>query len=251
MDSGTALQTEANAWTGIIVALPAEAQCLGVTHIGSGNVRELSSQVRVVLSGLGATRAERAAEGLVKLGAKALVSFGIAGALGPALRPGDLLLPDAVLHGCSRYVADGGWRNRVLQMLEPDLWGAGGSLLHSDEPLQRVEEKRGARKRSSADAVDMESGAIARTAYRYAIPFLVIRAIADPAWRSIPDSALAAIDEEGRMKPLDLLKALARHPAEIGELRSLAADYKAARESLAAVWRKAGAALFSPPVNSI
>ena len=97
----------------------------------------------------------------------------------------------------------------------------------------------------------MESGAIARVAYRHGLPFLVLRAVADPAWRSIPDSALAAVDDEGRIKPFDLIKALARHPAEVRDLRALASDYNTARESLATVWCKLGPDLFAPPAMAM
>src|SRR5688500_14693672 len=117
MGADIASNTEPGAWTGIVAALPAEIQCLGVERATLGSVKQLSPAVRVVLSGLGPARAEHAVEGLIKLGAKALVSFGVAGALGPALRPGDLLLPDAVLYRGTRYAADGGWRKNTLKML--------------------------------------------------------------------------------------------------------------------------------------
>ena len=41
--------------------------------------------------------AEAAAEALVAAGATALLSFGLAGGLDPTLRPGDILIPDAVV----------------------------------------------------------------------------------------------------------------------------------------------------------
>src|SRR5581483_2441396 len=51
----------------------------------------------VVVGGGSAAGAETAAQLAVSDGAAALVSFGLAGGLDPALRPGTILVPDAVI----------------------------------------------------------------------------------------------------------------------------------------------------------
>jgi nucleoside phosphorylase len=55
------------------------------------------ARVVVAVSGGRPDRAEAAARGLVQQGVRALLSWGIAGALDPALAPGALILPDRVV----------------------------------------------------------------------------------------------------------------------------------------------------------
>ena len=57
----------------------------------------LNERSFMILSGMGRDRAKQAAQALVGKDVDCLVSFGTAGALSPALRPGDLVLPQEVL----------------------------------------------------------------------------------------------------------------------------------------------------------
>ena len=221
-----------SAWTGVIVALPQEAQCLGLTRAKPGRLMGLQSFARVVVGGMGELRAERAAQKLLAQGARALMSFGLAGALDPCLRPGALLIPRAVICRNSTYEADASWHDRVIDHLNGPEGIATGAMLHCDEPLASVRQKHAVRMLTDAIAVDMESGAIARIAREQRVPFLIVRAVADPAWRALPRTALAAMDADGRLRPFNMLKSLLRRPSELGDLHRLAADYQAARRTL-------------------
>src|SRR5579863_1183382 len=69
------------------------------------------------------------AEALLRDGAEALVSFGVAGALAPTLRPGDLLLPRAVIDESGvRHTVDAAWHAQVVQALR----GSGLKLEEGD-----------------------------------------------------------------------------------------------------------------------
>ena len=57
----------------------------------------LNERTFLILSGMGRDRAKRAAQTLVEENVDCLVSFGTAGALSPALRPGDLVLPQEIV----------------------------------------------------------------------------------------------------------------------------------------------------------
>ena len=57
----------------------------------------LNERTFLILSGMGRDRAKRAAQTLVEENMDCLVSFGTAGALSPALRPGDLVLPQEIV----------------------------------------------------------------------------------------------------------------------------------------------------------
>src|SRR6516225_2825676 len=79
---------------GVVVGLAAEARI----------ARRIGWQVAI--GGGTATGAEAAANALVEQGCIGLISFGLAGGLDPALRPGALVVPSAVLAGDNRYTAD-------------------------------------------------------------------------------------------------------------------------------------------------
>jgi hypothetical protein len=99
---------------------------------------------------------------------------------------------------------------------------------------------------SGACAVDMESQAAALAARRHGLPFAACRVVLDPAWRSLPGSALAALREDGRTDTLALLRALAGAPREIGPLAALALDAWRARRALRRMRVQLGAALAPP-----
>ncbi len=85
---------------------------------------------------------------------------------------------------------------------------------------------------TGAVALDMESYAVARIARDADIPFLAVRAIADPASRTVPEAAMRALGPDGRIHPLKALRALLASPAEIGDFALLARDCRAAFDAL-------------------
>src|SRR5262249_60264974 len=64
-------------------------------------------------------------------------------------------------------------------------------------------------------AVDMESPAGAGEAVAAGLPFLVIRAIADPAGRALPAAALAGLAPDGSARPWAVLLSLLRRPPQL------------------------------------
>jgi len=198
---------------GIVVGLAAEARLarrLGEVAIGAGRP----------------AGAAAAAERLVAHGATALLSFGLAGGLDPNLHPGDVIVPVAVLDGGHRYFTD------------DDLCRAlGGTtvslLLAGDAVVADAREKRLLSARTGASAVDLESGAVARVAARHRLPFAVLRAVCDPAQRSLPPAALAALNSEGAIRTLSVLGSIVARPWQIPALLRLALDAALARHALA------------------
>ena len=94
--------------------------------------------------------------------------------------------------------------------------------------------------RTGAVAVDMESAAIAEVAASRGLPFVAVRAVLDPAARSLPQSAVGAVDSSGRLLVKDLVRALLRHPADLPGVLWLWSDLRLARGTLAMVARRAG-----------
>ncbi len=180
----------------------------------------------VVATGGGtAAGAETAAEGLAAGGVTALLSFGLAGGLDPRLRPGHILIPRAVLAAGQNFPTDRGL-DRLLGGPTIEL------LLGETSVVASPEAKRQLWRTTGAAAVDLESWAVAQVAARHELPFAVLRAVCDPAQRSLPRVALAAVGPEGRVRALRMLAALLVHPADLPGLVALAADSALARHAL-------------------
>jgi adenosylhomocysteine nucleosidase len=215
--------------------LGSETVCAGPTQARIGVVVGLAVEARmarrlgwlIAIGGGTAGAAEAAAIRLVNEGVHALVSFGLAGGLDPAFRPGALIVPSAVIARDERYPTD---RN-LSRML-------GGGMPHfmlgADTIVAGVEEKRRLRKRTGAAAVDLESGAVARVAAMRGIPFAVLRAICDPAESELPPAALVALDTLGGIRAWRVFGSIAAHPTQLAALLALAADAATAKRSLGA-----------------
>ena len=155
----------------------------------------------------------------------ALISFGLAGGLDPALAPGALLVPAKVL------ADDGAWSTDPA--LSAWLGGATpGTLFGDGAILATTTAKAALHARTGAVAVDLESAAVARAAARHGLPFAVLRAVCDPAGRTLPRAALAALDMQGRIGPLRVAAAVLAHPGDIPALIALGADAARARRAL-------------------
>jgi adenosylhomocysteine nucleosidase len=169
--------------------------------------------------------AAAAAERLLARGATALVSFGLCGGLDPALRPGALLVPRAVLwHGRS-YAADpslsaalGGFSAHLL---------LAGDMVAADPAAKRLLFGR-----TAAAAIDLESGAVAEVAARGKIPFAALRAVCDPAGAKVPPAALVALDAGGAVSVWRVAASLLRAPGQLPALLALGRAAGQARRAL-------------------
>lgn len=150
---------------------------------------------------------EAAARVLIAAGASGLMSIGLAGGLAPTLKPGSVVLATEVICGDRRYPTDSVWHRLALR---PGMVAA--PLLTPAAPLLTCADKAAAHAASGAAAVDMESGAVARVAAAAGLPFLALRAIADPAGRAVPAAAMRVVDGQGGLRAGAALRALLRHP---------------------------------------
>ncbi len=193
-----------------VVGLKAEARLTGgAAYIGGGD----------------AAGAARAAANAIADGAAALISFGLAGGLSPSMQPGAIVIPETVI-----------WRNRHLPA-DARLGAALGgfscrALLAADAVAVSAADKAAAWRASAADAVDLESGAVADAACAAGLPFGVLRAVCDPAWRDLPPAALAALDPSGQVGVGAVLRSVVGRPQQIGPLLRLASDAARARRAL-------------------
>lgn len=157
---------------------------------------------------------------------RALVSFGLAGGLEPTLGAGTLLVPDVILS------TDGHWPTDPR--IAAGLGRVSGALWSGGKVLATAAAKRDLHGRTGAAAVDLESAAVAEIAGRYALPFAALRAICDPAGRSLPRAALVALDANGRIGLGRVMRETFAHPGELPTLIALAIDAARARRALTA-----------------
>ena len=195
------------------------------------------ADVWILSAGASAARAELLADTLISRGATGLISFGIAGGLDPDMPRGTIVLGrEIVLPDGPRLPTDPAWRERIVAAAR-DLPLREAAIAGTDRMLASADEKREWHRRTAAAAADMESHGVARAAARRSVPFLAVRAIADPADRALPRSALAGLDATGTVKPLSTLAAIVAEPAQLARLIGVASDALAA---LTALWRFAG-----------
>jgi adenosylhomocysteine nucleosidase len=173
----------------------------------------------------------------VDAGASALLSFGLAGGLDPALCAGRVVLPEEIISRSGARVATSTeWRRHLrlaLAELEPV---TAGRLLASAQPLSSVAEKTAAFRETGAVAVDMESLAVGEVAAAHDLPFIAVRVIVDGAADLLP-RAVTAAGRGGQLSMLRLIGGLIIAPQDIVPLIRLARRYRTATRSLSAVAR--------------
>ena len=183
---------------GIVVGIAAEikpAQRLSANILCSGGRPEIAANQ---------------AHALIAAGASTLMSFGIAGGLSSMLRPGSLVVADQVITEFDRYPA--------LSSCASVIRAHVGPIYGSWNVVATAAEKRELRQRTGALAVDMESGAVARVAMEAGIPFIALRAIADPATHNLPSAALLQLDELGRPHLRSVFWSILSGPGQIPAL---------------------------------
>jgi hopanoid-associated phosphorylase len=175
-----------------------------------------------------ATRAGIAS--LISRGADRLVSFGIAGALDPSLRPGDLIIGSAVNTADGiRIPVDQKWLAHLAIHLTP---ARVADVAGRDEIAATAGQKAMLHRDSGAACVDQESHWVADAAHAGRIPFIVVRAIADRAGDNLPPAVLAGLDTQGRPRTGAVIGALLSNPLQLPGLVRVALQTNRALRSL-------------------
>jgi adenosylhomocysteine nucleosidase len=221
---------------GVVAALPAEARALGPSMRSSDgdSFEELASLSgsRLAISGIGYEAAQAAARALVDAGVTALMTFGMAGGLDPALKAGSIVLPTELISPSgARFLTCRSWRERIAAAVSSLRAVTEGNLLTSALAIESVAAKAAAYQTSGAVAVDMESAAVAEVARAARLPFIAVRVIVDTAADVLPRAVVAA-SRAGRVRTGRLVVGLLLAPAQIKPLIRLSQRYRAAIRSL-------------------
>ncbi len=222
---------------GIVVALPGELRTLTKRKIPIGCWARISDQLLIAMSGAGSAHASAAAKLLLQHGANALLSWGCAAALQSRLRAGHLVLPEQIRSADGMlYQVDSVWHRQIYQAVTNKIERLdSGPMVESRLLVATAHEKQILANTSNAVAVDMESAALARLAEERDVPFMAVRAIADPIEMSLPEAVSRAMDHNGDVNISRLLSHLILHPGGIGALIRLGLQFRAAQTILCQV----------------
>jgi adenosylhomocysteine nucleosidase len=228
--------------TGIVVALPEELSTLTAKNIAKGRIEPIAENILVAYSGVGRINAGASAELLVKQGVGSLISWGCAAALDASLQPGDLVLADTCIDADQVEINQTGmsWANHAQGKLTHALASPTrlGKLAESRAIVASSHDKAQIANVTGAAALDMESAAIARVAKLHGLPFLAVRAIADPLNMDLPKAVSHALNDQGEVILSKLLMFLLLHPSELPGLVKLGLHFKAARNTLKLVAKR-------------
>lgn len=232
---------------GILVALPDEAQSLRRAKPRCGRVARTRDGHLLIASGTGPDNARRAAARLVEQGAEGLVSWGCAGALGPGLQPGHLVIPKTILGADGeQFSPHPAWHERFAWAMDRKLTTTTDTLVESPVVVATTEAKQALRAATKAVAVDMESAAVARVALAHGLPFLAVRAIADNWSMNMPKAVIYSLDRRGEVRLLKLLAYTLIHPDQVPELVTLGRAFESAMAALRTANAIAGASFCFP-----
>jgi hypothetical protein len=184
---------------------------------------------------------------LLGAGATALLSFGTVAALDERLASGTLLLPHAVLGRGETIQVTGSWQRQLCQQLQSNFVIDTGTLVSVDRVVTGAAQKRSLFERTRAVAADRESAALAALARDAALPFLVLRSVADSANTTVPEWLGGVIDKQGRIRVASLLPKLLTRVDDWRRLAILGREFHRARTALRKVLSRVGYAGLIPP----
>jgi adenosylhomocysteine nucleosidase len=164
--------------------------------------------------------------------AECLVSFGIAGALAPGLKPGDIVLSTEVIDDDKRWLSTDLLRPQLAELTKR-IGATEGPVLGAQTVLATQADKRRAWEETGAIAVDLESVVVARAGAALGIPFIVLRAIADTASRDLPPAALVSLKADGNPDIGQVLASVLRRPHQLPSLFAVAREARRALSALA------------------
>lgn len=170
-----------------------------------------------------------------------VISFGVSGALDPALRPGDILVATEIRSDAEAWPLASPFSRAVMDRL-----GGGGGNGHApihaafvgvNAPVIEAITKADLRHRTGAAAVDMESHVAARFGAAVGLPVCAIRVISDPAHRCLPPLATRALKANGRVNLAAIAASVAGNPRQIPLLIQAGRDARIAFAALRRVRR--------------
>jgi adenosylhomocysteine nucleosidase len=187
--------------------------------------------VALVVGGLGRSCAREATRVLLDgHRPRWVVSAGFAGALDPSLKRYDALMPNEIVDvERTRFALD------VSVPDEPGSRLRTGRLLTVDAIVRTAADKERLREQFAADAVDMETSAVAAICSERAVRLLSIRVVSDEAGVDLPKEIATLMTRSGSYQVGAALRAIWNRPSSLKDFWALHEHAQEAAERLAEV----------------
>jgi hopanoid-associated phosphorylase len=176
-------------------------------------------------------------------GAHGVISIGIAGALAPQLKAGDVVVADSVFAEKKRFAADSNWSGRLVKNIPGSVLGA---LAGADALVTTTGEKARLFNATGALTVDMESHIAAEVAEARGVLFSGLRIVADAATSALPACASVALTPDGKINLAAVMKSVAKRPGQIPHAMRMARETNAAFAALLRCRALLGDSLLGP-----
>jgi len=183
--------------------------------------------IKAITGGGDSTTLEAGLRAGVAAGACGIISFGMGGALDPALRLGDMVIGSGMVGG-AEAPCDGEW----VAALGRHLRKAHVGRVYANGMLCAIADAKAALFATGSIAVDMESHIAARVAAEAGLPFAILRCISDLAADDLPPAVAVAMGEGGRLALGAVLGSILRQPSQIGALIGMARRFARAHRQL-------------------
>jgi hopanoid-associated phosphorylase len=174
--------------------------------------------------------------------ARAILSFGICGALSPALATGTLIVGTDIVGQNERWRAAEAWSRTLASSCD----ATAGAVAGTDSVLLMEDSKAALHQQTGAIAADMESHIVALVAARHGLPFAVLRAVSDAAHHALPPAAAFGLNEEGYVDYSAVMLSLLDEPSQISALIRTARDTNTAMKALLRCLERLGPCLGCP-----
>jgi len=141
------------------------------------------------------------------------------------------VLSTEVVNEDRRWLSSENLRPRISELVD-QIGAIEGPVLGAQIAVATKRDKRRAWRETGAIAVDLESVVVARAAAALGIPFVVLRAIADPAVRELPPAALVPLADDGTPALGPVLASVLRRPKQLPTLLAVAREARQALQAL-------------------
>jgi adenosylhomocysteine nucleosidase len=189
----------------------------------------------LVRTGVGKQRAAEAAlKTIEQFSPDRLLSIGYAGGLVPNLEVSDLIVAEQIMdvESSAEFVPDPQWLQMAQNVSASENYKViSGRLVTADKVIHSPQDKKEFGERFSAEAVEMETSAIAKVAMDKNMPFLSVRAISDSVEQEILDSS-SFLGSDGEISKLKAGWYVLTHPGSISSALSLRSQTQRATRTM-------------------
>ena len=165
----------------------------------SRTMKQVSNRLELHTCGMGSDAVEKHLANVSTQNISGIISWGVCGALKNQLKPGDLLIPKMVTNQNQQtFKCDALWRKTIQDTIHSENHNSGmlnSLIVDSGKTINTPQAKTALAKLSNAEAVDMESFAIAKFAHAHEIPFVIIRVVVDTANDCLPEKLAFELGE--------------------------------------------------------